>query len=218
QVAHEIKNPLTPMKLGVQQLERSFNEGDPRFEERFQKFSKTFIAQIDSLARIASEFSAFAKLPDTQLSKINLLDKIGKSINLYQNSGISGIALLNRTGLDNLCVLGDKDQLLRAFNNLIKNSIEAAVIKKRHRIQILLHTCDKGKMLRLQIKDNGHGIPPEAIPNIFRPNFTTKSSGTGLGLAFVKQTIDTMNGKISFKTSPNGTNFILEVPLYITDA
>ncbi|HIX54017.1 MAG TPA: ATP-binding protein [Candidatus Sphingobacterium stercoripullorum] len=218
QVAHEIKNPLTPMKLGVQQLERSFNERDPRFEERFQKFSKTFIAQIDSLARIASEFSAFAKLPDTQLSKINLLDKIGKSINLYQNSGISGIALLNRTGLDNLFVLGDKDQLLRAFNNLIKNSIEAAVIKKRHRIQILLHTFDKGKMLRLQIKDNGHGIPPEAIPNIFRPNFTTKSSGTGLGLAFVKQTIDTMNGKISFKTSPNGTNFILEVPLYITDA
>lgn len=215
QVAHEIKNPLTPMKLGIQQLNRSYDENDPRFSERFKKISNSFIEQIDSLSHIATEFSAFAKLPDTKLIKINILDKIMKSIHVYSNSPIASIKMINDTGRDEVFVYGDRDQLLRSFNNLIKNSVEAAIVKKKHRITITLNLENNGTNVMIQIKDNGTGIPKEIIPNIFQPNFTTKSSGTGLGLAFVKQTIDGMNGTITFDTKTNiGTNFIISIPVY----
>lgn len=213
QVAHEIKNPLTPMKLGIQQLDRSFKENDPKFAERFHRISNSFIEQIESLSRIANEFSAFAKLPDTRLTKINILEKITKTVNLYATNPISSIQIINQTGLNDLFVYGDKDQLLRTFNNLIKNSIEAAVIRKKHKITIYI-SLNSEEELKIQIKDNGSGISPSARPNIFRPNFTTKSSGTGLGLAFVKQTVDGMSGSITFETSTAGTNFIITLPLY----
>lgn len=215
QVAHEIKNPLTPMKLGIQQLNRSYIENDPRFTERFQKVSQSFIEQIDSLSRIATEFSNFAKLPNTKLTKIDLLQKITKSIHVYNNSPIASLRLINLTGLKELYIYGDRDQVLRTFNNLIKNSIEAAITKKRHRITISVNLDEENKKAVIEIKDNGVGIPEDIIPKIFQPNFTTKSSGTGLGLAFVKKTIDSMNGEITFYTQRNiGTTFIIKVPLY----
>lgn len=214
QIAHEIKNPLTPMKLGIQQLTRSYKEDDPRFEERFTKISNSFIEQINSLSRIATEFSNFAKLPDTNVVKINIVEKINKSANVFHNSHNTHIKVINNTDFEHVYALGDKDQLLRTFNNLIKNSIEASIGRKKHLISIILEHQDE-QHLRILIKDNGMGIPSEVIPKIFQPNFTTKSSGTGLGLAFVKKTVESMNGDISFVTFEGvGTTFTIVLPIY----
>lgn len=219
QVAHEIKNPLTPMKLGVQQLMRSYNENDNRFEERFQRVSASIIEQIDILSKIATEFSAFAKLPETSLVKIDLIEKIQKAMNLFNNTHHTAIVLINKTPDKSIYVLGDRDQFLRTFNNLFKNAIEASVGRKRTRINITVsypeQAENEGEWVEVLIQDNGFGISEDVIPNIFKPNFTTKSSGTGLGLAFVKQTVTGIGGKIDFITKENvGTTFIIKLPVY----
>lgn len=215
QVAHEIKNPLTPMKLGIQQLNKSFKDNDPRFSERFEKISNSFIEQIEALARIASEFSAFAKLPESQFVILNLIEKINKSIHVYDNIPDVQIELINESGLgDRIEIFGDRDQVIRMFNNLIKNAIEATLGRRRPKIKITLKSHDEHNVL-VEIRDNGFGIPNEVLPKIFKPNFTTKSSGTGLGLAFVKQTITGMGGTIDYETKLNhGTTFYIIVPLY----
>lgn len=215
QVAHEIKNPLTPMKLGIQQLTRSFNDNDSRFPERFKKISDSFIEQIEALSNIASEFSAFAKLPETNYVVLNLIEKVNKSMHVYNHMPNVFIEMINETECaDNIKVFGDRDQIIRTFNNLIKNAIEATLGRRKPKIKIYLKTYDEHNVL-VEVQDNGFGIPEEAIPKIFKPNFTTKSSGTGLGLAFVKQTIVGMGGTISYRTYLNrGTTFFLIIPLY----
>lgn len=214
QIAHEIKNPLTPMKLGIQQLMRSYKEEDVNFKDRFNKTSISIIEQIESLSKIATEFSAFAKLPETKLVKINIVEKLKKVINLFNHSANTTITLINQTKKSPIFVLGDRDQLLRSFNNLFKNSIEASTGRKKIQIDILIRELENN-WVEILVKDNGYGIPKEVIPNIFRPNFTTKSSGTGLGLAFVKQTITGAGGVIDYETSTNkGTTFIIILPTY----
>ncbi|WP_437920769.1 ATP-binding protein [Sphingobacterium sp. LRF_L2] len=214
QVAHEIKNPLTPMKLGIQQLVRSYNENDERFSERFFRISTSIVEQIDSLSKIATEFSAFAKLPETNLVKINLIEKILEVMNLFNSSSSTVIVLINETNDKSIHILGDRDQLLRSFNNLFKNAIEASIGRKKTRINVEVSYKDNLNV-QILIQDNGYGISEEVIPNIFKPNFTTKSSGTGLGLAFVKQTVTGIGGKIEFITKANmGTTFIITLPIY----
>lgn len=211
QVAHEIKNPLTPLKLGVQLLEKSWKEGDPNFEKKFASFNKSFIEQIDSLATIASEFSNFAKMPDTKLEKIELMPIVNQGIAVFSTAENVEIIVLNRTNKEAV-ILGDKDQLLRTFNNLLKNAIEATEGKERCAIKIKVINDDKN--VYVEVEDNGKGIDPRLQDNIFVPNFTTKSSGTGLGLAFVKQAIENAGGSIEFKSEVNlGTTFYLSFPL-----
>lgn len=212
QVAHEIKNPLTPLRLGVQLLERSWKEQDPRFDEKFNRFTKSFIEQIESLNRIASEFSNFAKMPDTRLDDVKIIDMIEKSIDLYSDNPRINIELVVREDREVL-VHGDQDQLLRSFNNLIKNSIEAAAGKPQCRIRIMVEIQRPG-YLTITFQDFGKGIDELVRDKIFQPNFTTKSSGTGLGLAFVKQAIETMKGTITFKTKKGvGTIFYITMPI-----
>ena len=214
QVAHEIKNPLTPMKLGIQQLNRSFKDNDSRFPERFEKVSNSFIEQIETLSRIASEFSAFAKLPEAKFLKINIIEKINKSLLVYNNTPNVHIDLINETNNENLVVYGDRDQLIRTFNNLIKNAIEASTGRRKIAIHIIVKEIEDNQ-LAIDVIDNGFGIPDDVLPKIFKPNFTTKSSGTGLGLAFVKQTITGMGGSINFETKLNyGTTFHIIIPKY----
>src|SRR5690606_30441647 len=122
QVAHEIKNPLTPLKLGIQQLERSWREKDPRFDERFERFSSSFVEQIDSLSRIASEFSEFAKMPDIQLKEVDIVDIIDNAAEVFNNNAEVDIRIAKLCDDEHIVILGDRDQLLRTFNNLIKNS------------------------------------------------------------------------------------------------
>ncbi|RZL44295.1 MAG: HAMP domain-containing protein, partial [Pedobacter sp.] len=211
QVAHEIKNPLTPLKLGVQLLEKSWKEGDPNFERKFASFNKSFVEQIDSLASIASEFSNFAKMPDTKLEKIDLLPIIEQAVAIFNSTDNVEIVFLNRTNRE-ITVLGDKDQLMRTFNNLLKNAIEASEGKERCAIKIKV--INDEKQVYVELEDNGKGIDPLLKDKIFVPNFTTKSSGTGLGLAFVKQATENAGGAVEFKSElDQGTTFYLNYPL-----
>ena len=210
QVAHEIKNPLTPLKLGVQLLEKSWKEKDPNFQTKFDKFTKSFIEQIESLAHIASEFSTFAKMPETKLESVNLEDIIGQSIILYRQTEQTTITFENNCNTL-VHVNGDKDQLLRCFNNLIKNAIEARCDEGECIIQIVMYL--KVESVCIELRDNGTGIPDERRDQIFIPNFTTKTSGTGLGLAFAKQAIENMAGSIRFETKKDsGTVFYITIP------
>ncbi|WP_233164605.1 ATP-binding protein [Pedobacter sp. ASV28] len=211
QVAHEIKNPLTPLKLGVQLLEKSWKENDPNFEKKFASFNKSFVEQIDSLATIASEFSNFAKMPDTKLEKLELVPIVKQAIEVFSSSDNVEILILNRSS-KNIVVMGDKDQLMRSFNNLLKNAIEASDGKDRCVIKI--HIANDERQAFVEVEDNGKGIDPSLHNSIFRANFTTKSSGTGLGLAFVKQAIENAGGKVEFTSViNNGTIFYLTFPL-----
>ena len=211
QVAHEIKNPLTPLKLGVQLLEKSWKEQDPNFEKKFASFNKSFVEQIDSLATIASEFSNFAKMPDTKLENLELVPIIEQAIGVFNSIDNIEINMTNQVKGD-LIVLGDKDQLLRTFNNLLKNAIEATEGKEKGVIRIKI--INDLKFAFVEVEDNGKGIDDELQDKIFVPNFTTKSSGTGLGLAFVKQAIENAGGTIHFNSMANaGTTFYLSFPL-----
>jgi len=211
QVAHEIKNPLTPLKLGVQLLEKSWKEKDVNFEKKFERFSKSFIEQIDSLSTIASEFSNFAKMPDTKLEKLKLLPIIGQARDVFANAQDAEIHIASHSSLE-LTILGDKDQLLRTFNNLFKNAIEAASMNARCIIKVTI-TNDYERVF-ISVEDNGKGIDEQLKDKIFVPNFTTKSSGTGLGLAFVKQAVENAGGTVEFKSSAeSGTIFFLSFPL-----
>lgn len=216
QVAHEIKNPLTPLKLGVQLLEKSWKEQDPNFEKKFASFNKSFVEQIDSLATIASEFSNFAKMPDTKLENLELVPVIEQAIRVYNATDNVEISMTNQVRGD-LLVLGDRDQLLRTFNNLLKNAIEATEGREKGVIRIKI--INDQKFAFVEVEDNGKGIDEDLQDKIFVPNFTTKSSGTGLGLAFVKQAIENAGGTIHFNSMPNaGTTFYLSFPLAKTEA
>ena len=211
QVAHEIKNPLTPLKLGVQLLEKSWKEKDPNFELKFQRFYKSFVEQIDSLATIASEFSNFAKMPDTKLEKLLLIPIIEQTRDVFINTKNAEIYISNLTSKE-VIIHGDKDQLLRSFNNLMKNAIEAA--NTRDACMIHIKITNDSDYVFVEVEDNGKGIDPDLQEKIFVPNFTTKSSGTGLGLAFVKQAVENAGGTITFKSLDDvGTTFYLSFPL-----
>jgi two-component system nitrogen regulation sensor histidine kinase NtrY len=208
QVAHEIKNPLTPLKLGLQLLDKAWKDKDPKFDQKFERFSKSFVEQIESLSSIASEFSSFAKMPDTKLEKVNLFDIIGQAVIIFKQ--MDNVTIDFHLG-DAFFIRADRDQLLRCFNNLLKNAIEA-IPDSRAGVISITHKVNPGNVLVI-VTDNGNGIPENMREKIFAPNFTTKSSGTGLGLAFVKNSIENAGGKVWFETElDKGTTFYLSLP------
>src|SRR5690606_36456179 len=165
-----------------------------------------------------TEFSNFARLPDTNLAKINLIEKINKSANVYHNNHNTYIKIINNTDDENVYVYGDRDQLLRTLNNLIKNSIEASIGRKKHLISILIEHFYH-KKVKIIVKNNGMCILEDLIPKIFQLNFTKKTTETGLGFAFVKKTVESMHGDISFVTFEGiGTTFTIILPLYAEEA
>ena len=212
QVAHEIKNPLTPIKLSVQHLERSLKPDTPNFNERLNKFSKNIISQIDTLSTIASEFSQFASMPKLELTTVDLITLINSNIELFKSVDNFNIDF-NSNKLSQANIKGDKQQMQRVLNNLTTNSIQSFDNNSNGCITISLKE-NKEKYL-IEIKDNGSGIPDELKEKIFHPNFTTKSTGAGLGLAMVKQIIDFHNGTIYFKSSGEGTSFFIELPILL---
>ena len=209
QVAHEIKNPLTPLKLGLQLLEKSWKDKDPKFDLKFERFSKSFVEQIESLASIASEFSAFAKMPDTRMERLSLFETLGQAVIIFKH--MDNVKIGFQPPGQPFMINADRDQLLRCFNNLLKNAIEAMPPERLGIIDIN-YTINRNSIL-LKIQDNGNGIPENVRERIFEPNFTTKSSGTGLGLAFVKNSIENAGGKVWYETMiGEGTTFYLNFP------
>lgn len=209
QVAHEIKNPLTPMKLSIQHLKKSWEEQAPDWDKRFVRTSNTLIQQIDSLSAIASAFSDFAKLPQANNKKTELLEIIRNTLGLFTEHPNTDIVLELTEGP--CYVFADEKQLSRVFINLINNSLQAIPQDRRGIIAIKVET--KGKYHNISIRDNGSGISEEQKSRIFSPNFTTKSGGTGLGLAMVKNIINSAGGEIGFISEDRkGTTFIIDLP------
>ena len=190
QVAHEIKNPLTPMKLSVQHLERSLNLSDKNDLLILKDFEDKMIQQINLLTEIANEFSNFAELPKAKMKRVNLQKTIEKTMNLYKHHDLISFNH-DLNGID-FYIMGDENQLVRIFTNMFKNSIQA--INQKGEIKVNLKK--EGENIIVLIDDNGEGVPKEIKSHIFEPQFTTKSKGKGLGLAMVFQIVNNHSGKI----------------------
>jgi len=210
QVAHEIKNPLTPMKLSIQYLQRSMEQNTPNAVELSKKLASTLIEQIDQLSKIAGDFSQFANIENVNPELFDITELIQNLVNLYKTD--SNLYIHYTTPDNNVEVFLDKSQVNRLFTNLIKNAIEASGETKTAHIQIKQFTHEHNVIIT--ITDYGSGIDEALRNKIFNPNFTTKSSGTGLGLAICKAIVENAGGKIWFATSPGeGSTFYVDLPL-----
>lgn len=213
QIAHEIKNPLTPMKLNLQYLLQTYNKNNKKWEEIFKRMSIVIIEQIDTLSNIASEFSDFAKMPIAQRVKCDLKNIIENSVSVFNIDIEKIIFNLNFDTTKNYYIFADKEQMLRVFNNIIKNAIQAIPPERKGNITIMI--LENENNFIIEVIDNGIGISDEIVSKIFQPNFTTKSSGMGLGLSIVKTILLSNNASISFKTTKNiGTKFIIKIGIY----
>ena len=208
QVAHEIKNPLTPMKLSVQHLKRSLEISDRKQLKKIKEFEAKMIQQINLLSEIAGEFSSFAELPKAKMITIDLINVVKKTVSLFQNNE-NIIINIEFDEKEDFLIVGDAHQLSRVFTNLINNSIQA--IDEKGNIEIIIK--NNGPMILIDVIDSGKGIPEELKQHIFEPQFTTKSNGKGLGLAMVHQIILNHNGGISFiSEKEKGACFKISVP------
>lgn len=212
QVAHEIKNPLTPMKLNIQYLQRAKAEGREHYDDFFERVTKNLIEQIDTLSGIATEFSNFAQIPKAKNEVFNLFEVLRKVCDLFEpNQNLHFSFELNN--LKEVIIFADKEQLSRAFLNLIKNSIQSIPSDKNGEIRISVKKDESVALI--SISDNGSGINDEALEHMFEPNFTTKSSGMGLGLSIVKNIVNNFGGKVWYETElEKGTTFYIEIPLF----
>ncbi len=211
QVAHEIKNPLTPIKLSVQHLQATANYDDQAWREKFKRTMTTIIQQIESLSNIASEFSDFAKMPQAKAEVTSLSEAIGAVVELYSDVPF---LLTTRLPENDIKAFIDPEQLGRVLNNLIKNAKHAVVDSESPKVEIGL--AQEGDATIITITDNGSGIEEDLKDKIFRPNFTTKSSGTGLGLSICKQIVESAGGSITFESSlSEGTQFTIALPRVI---
>ncbi len=210
QVAHEIKNPLTPMKLSMQFLQKSIENNAPNVKELSEKVANTLVEQIDHLSNIANEFSQFANIENAKMMRIDLNESIRSIRQLYTgNTNTSFEWIIPK---DPVYIFADKTHINRLLTNLIQNGLQAVGDDKTPHI-VISEEPDENSVL-IKIKDNGSGIDPAMQSKIFTPNFTTKSSGTGLGLAMCRRIVEQSNGTIYFETSAeDGTTFFVRYPL-----
>lgn len=198
QIAHEIKNPLTPMKLRIQYLQRKIKDGEEDLNELTLNVCNTLIEQIDNLSGIASAFSNFAKLKDSVLEVTDLIPLIQNITNLFDD--IENTVVSFQTNLETAPANIDREQMISCLNNIIKNGIQSSQMSQKEQAQIDIALIEVNKKFKILIKDNGNGVPEDLIEKIFEPNFTTKSSGTGLGLAITKKFIEQMHGQVELES------------------
>lgn len=206
QVAHEIKNPLTPMRLTVQSFERKFNTDDPKAEIKLKEFSKTLVQQIDTMSNIASAFSNFADMPAQQKETLNVIKVSKLAVDIFHEPFIHFIS-----DEEELIAKVDRTQLIRIVTNLVKNAIQA--VPEVENPRILVTVASEGQDVKISVADNGIGIADEFKDKIFEPKFTTKSSGMGLGLGMVKNIVENYKGSIDFTSQVGkGTVFTVRFP------
>lgn len=215
QVAHEINNPLTPMKLTIQQLQRTKKMGDNRFDEYFEKSTVTLIEQIENLSQIAGTFSTFARLPEAKPDKVDVSKIVGMVVELFSNNH-DGTRIIFRSDVRDAFVIADREQLIQVFNNLLKNAIQSIPTGREGKIQVSVETTPENVFVH--IRDNGKGISDDIKDKLFTPNFTTKSTGMGLGLSISQNMIRMAGGQITFETKiDEGTVFHVILPKYMTE-
>ncbi|WP_445383832.1 sensor histidine kinase [Robiginitalea sp. IMCC43444] len=205
QVAHEIKNPLTPMRLSVQSFQRKFDPADPKAGTKIEEFSKTLIQQIDTLSSIASAFSNFAEMPAQQNETLNVVKIVKLALEIFNEPYIHFMS-----EEEQIIVKMDRTQLIRVITNLVKNAIQA--IPEVSSPRILVSVSTEGELAKISVADNGIGIDDAFRDKIFEPKFTTKSSGMGLGLGMVKTIVENYQGRIDV-TSQSGKGSVFTVRL-----
>jgi len=206
QVAHEIKNPLTPMRLTVQSFQKNSGINSNNEKNKINDFCQTLIEQIDTMSNVATSFSDFATLPKTQLEKTDIVEATKKAVEIFEQNNITFV-----TSSNSIFVKLDKEQWIRVMTNLIKNSIQA--IPHERDPDILVQISESSKSVKILVSDNGQGVSKVNRDKIFEPKFTTKSDGMGLGLGIVRNIISSHRGKISYKSKRNkGTDFTISLP------
>lgn len=223
QVAHEIKNPLTPIKLELQRLIRLKQKNNPAWEEKFDKVAAVILEHIDILADTANEFSTFAKLYSEKPTLLDLDKVLKDQLLIFDNKEKVKISYV---GMEDALVLAPKPQLIRVFVNLITNAIQAVEIRLKEteeqggetfegKVMVFLRNSTKEGYYDIVIDDNGSGVKDENLDKLFTPNFTTKSSGTGLGLAICRNIIEKCDGEISYQKSfvLGGASFTVTIPM-----
>jgi two-component system, NtrC family, nitrogen regulation sensor histidine kinase NtrY len=207
QVAHEIKNPLTPMKLGIQHFQRTWEASAPDAKQKLDRFAGSMVEQIDALGRVAGDFSRFAQMSAANETLLDLNEVVRSTVALFAN-GTTNITL---TTTGPVYVKADREHLLRVFNNLVTNAVQAIPEGMQGRVEVIISAA--GDNARVEVRDNGSGIPADIRDRIFEPNFTTKSSGMGLGLAMVKGMVEQAGGSVSFNArAEQGATFMVSLP------
>jgi len=212
QIAHEIKNPLTPMKLSVQYMIKAWEKMDTeKFDEYIRRTANTLVEQIDHLAFVASEFSNLAKTTQqAEVSKVDVIEKLQNSVLLYSRTEDATISI--NTDVQHAYIMVNAEQIMSVFNNLIKNALQS--VPQGQHVSIAVSAKINADNILITITDNGRGIAPEVREKIFKPNFTTKSTGMGLGLAIVKTIVNNAHGDIWFETEEGrGTTFFVSIPM-----
>ncbi len=207
QVAHEIKNPLTPMRLTVQSFQRKFNCNDPDIDQKMEEYTQTLLQQIDTLSSIASAFSTYAKMPAQQDETLNVV-KISKlALDIFNEDYIYFFS-----EEEEIRARFDRTQLIRVVTNLVKNSIQSIEQKNpaEPRVDVIVQTDEA--FVNIAVSDNGIGVPEENMDCIFEPQFTTKSSGMGLGLGMVKNIVETYGGTVTLESAEEKTTFTVSFP------
>ncbi|WP_333808104.1 sensor histidine kinase [Flavobacterium sp.] len=208
QVAHEIKNPLTPMRLTVQSFQRKFDANDPDISKKLDDYTKTILQQIDTMSAVANAFSNFATMPAQQNETLNVVRIVKMALEIFNEDFIQFSALE-----DEIIAKLDRTQLIRVITNLVKNAIQAIPEEQENKM-VFVTVFRQDNEVKIAVKDNGKGISRENQERVFEPKFTTKSSGMGLGLAIIKNIIENYNGTITFETEPNvGTEFLVSFPI-----
>ena len=208
QVAHEIKNPLTPMRLTVQSFLRKYDAADVDSKQKLKDYSDTLIQQIDTMSAVASAFSNFASMPAQQNETLNVVQIVDLALDIFNEDYIAFIH-----DQDEIITKIDRTQLIRIITNLVKNAIQSIPESQVEKMVEVEVKKQKNTVL-ISVKDNGIGIETENQERIFEPKFTTKTSGMGLGLGIIRNIIENYKGSISFETEPNkGTVFTVSLPI-----
>jgi signal transduction histidine kinase len=206
-VAHEIRNPLTPMRLAAQHLQRAADDNIPDLRELITKMAALIIDQIDTLTRISEEFSRFARMPRRTPTDLDIVALLTESASLFRHHEHIAFVLSTEPGLPP--VRADKEELSRALTNILRNAVQAI----GEAGSITISATREAEGVAVSITDTGSGIAPELLPRIFEPNFSTKTEGMGLGLAIVKKIIDDMGGSIRIESAPGlGCTVTLRLP------
>ena len=208
QVAHEIKNPLTPMRLTVQSFQRKFDANDVDLKQKLSDYSKTLIQQIDTMSSVASAFSNFASMPAQQNETLNVVEVVDFSLDIFNEDFIT----FNSDESEIITIM-DRTQLVRIITNLIKNAIQSLPESQENK-SISVSVKRNQNQVEIAVNDNGIGIEPENQERIFEPKFTTKTSGMGLGLGIIKNIIENYKGTITFESQTGiGTTFTVSLPI-----
>jgi signal transduction histidine kinase len=208
QVAHEIKNPLTPMRLTVQSFQRRFDPADPNIAQKLDEYSKTLIQQIDTMSSVASAFSSFASMPAQQNETLNVVKIVQLALEIFNENYIAF-----HSDEPYIITRMDRTQLIRIITNLVKNATQA-IPHEEPSPRIDVRVYREENVAKISVKDNGKGISIENKSRIFEPKFTTKTSGMGLGLGIIRNIVENYNGTITFESEVGvGTEFTVTLPI-----